>query len=569
MKSKIAFFLVTLTYFLGFGQIQFENQANILGTAVTAGDTYLGNGVSFYDFNNDGWDDITIATDLYDELRLFRNVNGTFVEQNYSLQFLNYETKSVTWVDFDNDGDNDLFVTSETTNNKLLENQGDMTFIDITDTTGLSLANLYTYGASWGDYNNDGFLDVFLSNRTFIIPNKLYKNNGDGTFQNVTLFAGIDQTPLYSFCSAFLDINNDGLQDIYVSNDKVNMPNKMYKNNGDGTFTDISVSSGTDISIDAMSVTVDDYNNDGYVDIYVTNTQGGNQLLRNNGDETFTDVAGATLTTFNSIGWGAVFLDADNNKDLDLYVSGSLDDITAGNNLSAAFYENSGYGYFALNNSCFPGDTRSSYSNGIGDIDNDGLMDIVVTNTKGKDIFLWKNVTTTTDNWLKLKLTGTTSNKAGIGSWIEIGINGDKQYRYTHCGEGYMSQNSGVEHFGVGDATVIDYVQVTWLSGIVDVFNNVPVNQLLSITEGNNTLDVIDLKKEHANIFPNPVKDVLNIEIESPVKGINILNTLGQNVYSSDQLRSSQLDVSFLADGHYILQLNTDNGITNHRLIKQ
>ncbi|MBO6606795.1 FG-GAP-like repeat-containing protein [Psychroserpens sp.] len=568
MKIKITLILFALIFFKGFSQIQFEDQANALGIPVTAGDTYLGNGISFFDFDNDGWDDITFATDLNDGIRIFKNVNGTFVEQNYQLQYLTYDTKSVTWVDFDNDGDNDLFVTSETVNNKLLENQGNMTFVDITDTTGLSLANLYTYGASWGDYNNDGYLDVFLSNRTFFIPNKLYKNNGDGTFQDVTLFAGIDLTPLYSFCSAFLDINNDGYQDLYVSNDKVNMPNKLYKNNGNGTFTDISVSSGTNISIDAMSVTVDDYNNDGYVDIYVTNTQGGNELLRNNGDETFTNVAGPTLTTFNSIGWGALFIDADNNKELDLYVSGSLEDTNAGGYLSAAFYENNGNGSFSLSNSCFPNDNRSSYSNAMGDINNDGLMDIAVTNGLGKNIFLWKNVSTTTNNWLKLKLTGTTSNKNAIGSWIEIGINGEKQYRYTHLGEGYMSQNSGVEHFGVGDATLIDYVKITWLSGLVEIFNDVPVNQLFSITEGNNTLDVIKVEKDDAIIFPNPAEDVVNIVTNNPLESLEIINALGQVVFVSNKNLSSQIDISFLAQGHYILKVKTKTGITNHRLIK-
>ncbi len=566
---KITFFLFALIHVTGFSQIQFENQATTLGIPVTAGSTYLGNGISFFDFDNDGWDDITFATDLNDGIRIFKNVNGTFVEQNFQLQYLTYDTKSVTWVDFDNDGDNDLFVTSETVNNRLLENQGNMTFVDITDTSGISQANLYTYGASWGDYNNDGYLDVFLSNRTFFIPNKLYKNNGDGTFQDVTLFAGIDQTPLFSFCSAFLDINNDGFQDLYVSNDKVNMPNKLYKNNGNGTFSDISVASGTNISIDAMSVTVDDYNNDGYVDIYVTNTQGGNQLLRNNGDETFTNVAGPTLTTFNSIGWGAVFIDADNNKDLDLYVSGELDDTNAGGYLSAAFYENNGNGSFSLNNSCFPGDNRSSFSNAMGDIDNDGLMDIAVTNSLGKDIFLWKNVSTTSNNWLKLKLTGTTSNRNAIGSWIEIGINGQKQYRYTHCGEGYMSQNSGVEHFGVGDATMIDYVKITWLSGLVEIFNDVPVNQLLSITEGNNTLSVIDLDKDKTKLYPNPVVDVLNLDVNSTIQSIAIINTLGQQVYASQQSGLTEIDISFLAQGHYILKLSTSNRITYHRIIKQ
>lgn len=546
-------------------QIEFENQATSLGVDVALGDTYLGNGVSFCDFDNDGWDDLTFATDDSDEVRFFKNVNGSFVEQNYNLQYLNFESKSITWVDFDNDGDNDLFVTSETVGNKLLENLGDMTFQDISATTGMPTSNMYTYGASWGDFNNDGFLDVFLSNRAFSVTNKLFKNDGDGTFTDVTLSAGIDQNSVFSFCSAFLDINNDGLQDIYVSNDKLNFKNKMYKNNGDGTFDDISMSSGTDISIDAMSVTVDDYNEDGYFDIYVTNSQGGNYLLRNNGDETFTNVAGPTGTTTNSVCWGAVFFDADNNKDLDLYVSSEFDG-TFGGFLTAAFYQNNGDGTFALNNSCFPNDTRESFSNAIGDVNNDGLMDLVVTNTNDEDIFLWKNTTVSNSNWIKIGLIGTTSNRDAVGTRIEISVNGQKQYRYTHCGEGYMGQNSRLEHFGLRDQSTIDYIKLTWLSGLEETYYNVQSNQTLTLTEGN-TLSVSELNQETYYLYPNPVDTILNISSDVDIDKIKITSILGQEVLVLNSVVNNQIDLSSLKAGHYILNLETDQKITSHKLI--
>lgn len=567
MKNLAVLFAICFIS-ISHSQIKFTDQAEVLGVGIPVGTTFLGNGVSFYDFDNDGWDDLTFSTSDSSPVRFFRNNNGSFVEIFLNITLPNYQTKSVTWVDFDNDGDNDLFITSDAGSNKLLENIGNMTFQDITSTSGLPIVNLYTYGASWGDYDNDGFLDVFLSNRTFFVSNKLYKNNGDGTFSDVTFFAGIDITPLWSFCSAFIDINNDGYQDIYVANDKYDFLNKMYKNNGDGTFTDISDVSGTAIGIDAMSVTVDDYNSDGFFDIYVTNGPGGNYLLRNNGDETFTNVAGPTGTTFNSAGWGAVFYDADNNKDLDLYVSAEFDGFFGGY-LSAAFYENGGIGNFTIDPLAFPNDNRESFSNAIGDIDNDGLVDMVVTNNDDANIFLWRNGTTPYGNWLKVSLEGTISNRDAVGSRIEISINGQKQFRYTLSGEGYLSQNSGIEHFGVANATIIDYLKITWPSGTITQFNNVPVNQQYNITEGDDTLGVSDFSTTEAVIYPNPTEDKLYVQSIRTIDEIRIVNLLGQTVLLSKHLIDNAIDLSDLSTGHYIVLLKSEGYITEHKLIKQ
>ncbi|MEH6536260.1 MAG: FG-GAP-like repeat-containing protein [Psychroserpens sp.] len=566
---KYNYFLLLYFLFLGncmHSQIAFEDQSITLGVDVTVGDTFLGNGVSFYDFDNDGWDDLTITSSNNDAVRFFKNINGTFVEQYFVGLIFNYETKSVTWIDYDNDGDNDLFVTSVVLGNKLLENLGNMTFQDITSSSGISQSNLYTYGASWGDYDNNGYLDVFLSNRTSIVSNKLYKNNGDGTFTDVTLQAGIDLNPSFSFCSAFLDINNDGYQDIYVSNDKLSFENKLYKNNGDGTFADISGSSGTNILIDAMSVTVGDYNSDGFFDIYVTNNPEGNFLLRNNGDETFTNVAGSAGTTFNSIGWGASFFDADNDMDLDLYVSGQLDG-SVPSLLSAAFYESNNGNNFTVNNSYFPGDNRSSHSNAIGDINNDGLIDVVVINNDDL-IFLWKNVSPNPLNWIKLKLLGTESNKNAVGAKIEISINNEKQYRYTFCGQGYLAQYGSKVHFGVGTNTVIDYIKINWPSGIEETYFNVPANQTMNIIEGDGTLNIGDISSNKSYIYPNPVGDILRINSDRTINRIKVINTLGQDVLVVNLIENSCLDVSSLHAGHYIILLESDRGISNHKLIK-
>lgn len=563
-----------LLFCIGFqvsnAQIAFADRATALGMSHSAGTTFLGNGITFFDYNNDGWDDVTMCSETGTALKFFKNVNGTFVEEVLITPAITYNTKQVNWVDIDNDGDKDLFVTSDTDGNRLFENTGSMTLVDITTTAGIPTGNLYTYGASWGDYNNDGFLDVYISNRDevgFSTPNYLYRNNGDHTFTDVSTTVGLNTDAHSSFCSAFFDMDNDGDQDLFVANDRNIYPNFLYKNNGDGTFTDISASSGAGIYMDAMSATIGDYNHDGWMDIYITNTFEGNVFLRNNGNETFQDVATSTGTEFNAIGWGSLFFDAENDMDLDIYVSGKLD----GNPslIPYAFYENHNDGTFSEPSPTgFESDNSSSYANATGDFNNDGLFDIVVSNDFDDNMFLWENQTTTTNNYLKIKLEGTVSNRDGIGSVIEIGIGANKQYRYTLCGEGYLSQNSSNEIFGLGSHTMVDYIKVTWLSGIVDYFYNVNANQLFNITEGNGTLSILNYPKSGLKIYPNPAENMLNIKSPERINSVEIFNSLGQNIgdfdYDQNELK---LNVSHLKPGTYFFKIESRNITHTHKII--
>jgi hypothetical protein len=559
---------LTLIFNLSIAQVSFNNEASDLGIDVLCGNTVFGHGITFFDYDNDGWDDITIASAQGDPIRFLKNINGNFVNHNLNISENNWRNKQVNWVDIDNDGDNDLFITSDTSSNRLFENLGNMILQDITVASGLLTEVLVTYGASWGDYNNDGFLDAYLSNRDTSIPNVLYKNNGNNTFTIANIEAGLTPLETLSFCSAFFDYNNDGYQDLYIANDKVEYSNTLYENNGDGTFSDVSSISGTDISIDAMSVTISDYNNDGWMDIYVTNDVPGNVFLKNNGDGSFTNVAAQTDTTFNSVAWGAVFLDADNDADLDLYVSGEHDGTVSGY-LSSAFYINNNDGTFNLNNSAIPNDFAISYSNAIGDTDNDGYPEIAVNNINHSNINLWKNNTNTSNNWLKVKLEGTQSNKNGIGSLIEISLEGESQYRYTLCGEGYLSQNSATEFFGIGTRTTIDYVNVKWLSGIEDIIYNVSVNQLLNITEGE-TLSTNESKLNSINLYPNPVLDNLYIESTNLINRILIHDIYGKVVLTHvpNQLFTI-LNTESLSHGVYFVDISGENTRKVIKIIKQ
>ncbi|WP_298514724.1 FG-GAP-like repeat-containing protein [uncultured Kordia sp.] len=574
MKRRLRFSFSFIIYIICFqlnAQAYFENQATTLGVDDFSGTTYLGNGISFCDYNDDGWDDITIGTQSGDPLKIYRNNgDGTYALETTLVPNNNAQQKQVIWVDFDNDGDKDLYVSGDVDGSRLYRNSG-TTLVDVTISCGLPTAAQDNFGASWGDYNNDGYLDVFLCNRGLSTPqpNYLYKNNGDGTFSNVSAAAGIDNGSHLSFCSAFFDYNNDGWQDIYMANDKVNTTNILYKNNGDGTFSDVSEESGTNLAIDAMSVTIADFDRDSWFDIYVTNGIPGNYLLRNNGDGTFTNIASDTGTMFESIAWGSVFLDAENDGDLDLYVSGSLDGGVP-SLISAAFYTNNGNGTFSiLGSSGFENDNTESYANAIGDTDNDGFPEIIVSNSGGDDIFLWKNQTTSSNNWLKVNLEGVASNKQGVGAIIELKSEGVSQYRYTVCGEGYISQNSETEFFGIGVNTTIEYVKVTWLGGAQDIIYDVIPNQALTILEGSSPLSTEEFQERNAvQVYPNPTngKIWLQTTTNETYKYV-IFDSRGVQVKNGKITPQNYMDISTLSSGYYTLKILGEKAVFNKKIM--
>jgi hypothetical protein len=553
------------------GQAFFTEQAANLGCANSSyGTGSLGGGISFFDFDNDGWDDITLSQEEDRPVRFFRNNQGNFTEVTFNMIQNQGEVKSVTWVDYDNDGDNDFYISTRNEANQLFRNDGNMQFTDVTQASGLGGNFVFSWGASWGDYNKDGFLDLFQSVRDDGSDfNRLYRNNGDGTFSNITVAAGLETAGYASFCAAFVDYNNDGWQDIYVANDRVPNKNLLYQNNADGTFTEVGALSGTDFNIDAMSTTIGDYNRDGWMDIYVTNRYVDNVFLENQGNSTFIDIAQQTGTTMNSFAWGSVFLDAENDGDLDLYVS--AEDYSPAPSLSAAYYENNGNGQYNIpSDAGFVGDDAQSYANAIGDIQNDGYPDIAVLNFEPNDMFLWRNDSPQANNWLKVKLEGVQSNRMGIGSVIEISVNGQSQYNYTLLGEGYISQNSAWEFFGIGTATSIDYIRIKWLSGTEDLITDPPVNSHLVIREGNGiVLGNEQLSTSDMQISPNPARDVLRIAVPGESLGQIVLRTVTGSVLWEGKSNSEVilLDVSGFSPGLYLLCRRGEHTINTAKII--
>lgn len=561
---------------LSYAQLAFDDVADQIGVDYSYGDSEYGGGVSFADFDNDGWDDITYASENGVDLYFFKNTNGVFNLVTFNGISNTSKAKQVIWVDYDNDGDKDFFVTAIEGKNAFYSNDGEMNFTDISSAIGIFQTDLFTYGASFGDIDNDGDLDLFISNRSPEDHNYLYRNDS-GIYVDITGTSGISLEGQLSFCSIFFDYDKDGLQDIYVSNDKEENINRLYKNLGDGVFQDVSESSNAGVDVSAMSTTLGDFNNDGWFDIYITNTPfsqvssiQGNVLLKNNGDGTFTNVATETGTSFDSVGWGSVFLDADNDGLLDIYVSSSENG--NGSLISSAFYHQQDDETFMIPQDIgFNTDLRESYSNAIGDINNDGKPEIVVGNDTDNN-FLWQNNTLNENNWLKVKLEGVVSNKDGIGNTIEINVDGQSQYRYTLAGEGYLSQNSFYEFFGTGLSNLIDYVKVTWTStGATETFNNIEANQSITIKEGIGILnDNNYIVEDLLSIYPNPSNDgVFKLSTKNNESNtLKVYDLSGRLIFNVKNLKNNdEFSLNHCKKGIYVANLSSGKKSSTIKLV--
>ncbi|MFT5245393.1 MAG: hypothetical protein ACI943_000121, partial [Gammaproteobacteria bacterium] len=436
-------------------------------------------GCSFIDFDGDGLDDLTICQNGSDPL-FFRNTGDGF--ESIDPFFSNsYELSQITWVDFDNDGDKDLTATSHEMPTRLFRND-DWIFTQLTQSSGIEANNHSTFGHSWGDYNNDGWLDLYICNYDYFdpYPNQLYRNNADGTFTEVAESVGVSDFANFSFQAVWLDYNDDGWQDVFVINDRLLSENHLYKNVG-GTFEDVSQETGVEMIIFSMSNTVGDYDNDGDMDIYVTNNPTGHLLHQQQDNGTFAEVADAAGVATYDMGWAAQWIDYDNDGWQDLHVNCSPFWSENGQN---KFFINDQDGTFHYDVSMgFDNDEQSSHSSALGDWNNDGMFDIFVLNDF-PDVSALFSSEPGPNNYLKVKFEGVVSNRDGIGTKAVCQTGDLSQIRYTYCGEGYLSQNSSCEIFGLGTAEVVDSLTVTWLSGHVDHFYNLSVNKCISIIEG-------------------------------------------------------------------------------------
>ncbi len=441
---------------------------------------------NLYRNNNDGsFTDVTSSSGI-------NSTHDYTGEQTISGITTGFNT-SASWGDYDNDGFPDLFLSSAN-RIELYHNEGDGTFKNVTTEAGIptSITCHYT-GASWFDFNNDSFLDIYVSKLFACSEGSLYRNNGDGTFSEISQEVGLKESGKDSWMSIPWDINDDGFQDLYIVHD-FGGANECYLNLAGVSFVDSAEHFGiTDIFRDGMGMSLADFNNDEKLDFYVTNID-ESSLYKNLGDGAFENVAEALGVDTTDWSWGTQFEDFDHDLDVDLvvlngYYNAENKNITL--KYSNIYFENlleTGHEQFINRASNF-GMDEPSYSNALAafDYDNDGDLDILISRT-GDQLEFFENQTiengdTLSKNWAQFFLEGTTSNRDAIGSRVKIKVGGNTLVRYYH-GVSLMAQNLQPLHFGLLDAEVIDELNIKWPSGLSESYYGLPVNSFLHIKEG-------------------------------------------------------------------------------------
>jgi len=487
-----------------------------------------GQGCAWFDYNNDGLLDLYVLSGRYLEgvtdhskpdgkdatNHLYRNNgDGTFtdVTQEAGVAGKGF-AMGVTVVDYDNDGYEDIYVTNWNSS-ILYHNNGDGTFTDVTEKAGVQ-NNHWGIGAAFVDYDRDGKLDLFVGNYLKFDPkvkkvfysaeafagpldyegdsNRLFHNNGDGTFTDVSERAGIANPPGRAMGVTVGDFDGDGWPDIYVANDQ--MESYLYHNNHDGTFTNVAIEQNVAYGTNgdtpsAMGPIFADYDNHGALDLFVSDMR-YHRLFRNSPKEGFfidtTADAGIARVAGQYVGWGDAFLDFDNDGWKDLFiVNGGLHWLIP---MEDSLLHNNGNGTFTDIS-----DESGSYfrTKKVGrgacfaDYDNDGYIDAFIVVLGGKGILLHAKppVGSARNHWLTLKLTGTKSNRDGFGARIEA-VAGDLRQMVENVPQsGYLSQHDPRPHFGLGSHTQVDRLTIHWPSGTVQTLENVKADQILQVTE--------------------------------------------------------------------------------------
>jgi len=486
-------------------------------------------GVAVFDYNGDGRPDIFFTngaeapslqkTSPAHFNRLFRNdgnMRFTDVTDASGVRGVGYAMGAAA-ADYDNDGHVDLFVAG-VRQNQLIRNRGDGRFEDVTKQAGIASGE-WAVAGGWFDYDNDGRLDLLVVNyvqwsveanrscgeegrcvqiycdpRVFKgLPNRLYRNKGDGTFEDVSAKSGLLSHIGKGMSAAFGDFNHDGRLDVFVTNDTV--PNFLFKNNGDGTFTEDALMTGVSVSnsgrpVSSMGTDAQDYDNDGFPDIQFTALAGETfPLFRNDGHGAFieeTQASGLGRQTVKLSGWCSVLADMDNDGWKDIFTANSHVNARIGDFEAIAFkqpnslFRNDGAGHFNdVSQAAGLGAAVAAHRGcGVADFNGDGRLDVVVL-TLGTQAELWQNTTTSTNNWLIVRLVGTKSNRDGIGAFVRIG----KQVRTMTTSMGYASSSHAGLHFGLGSSSEPVRIEVEWPSGVKQVVENVKVNRVVEVKE--------------------------------------------------------------------------------------
>jgi hypothetical protein len=556
------------------------------------------NGVSVADYDQDGDLDIyLVCIHRFQEgnsqtwSRLLRN-NGQDgfedVTAESKLLFQNETLRNgwmgdrmgASWGDYDNDGYPDLFLSNDG-GDELWHNEGNGQFKNVTQRSGIEgCLDCYSSNGLWWDYDLDGDLDLYVSD--WLKVNRLHRNEGDGIFIDVSEVSGLND-PSKTWASIPIDVNKDTYPDLYVVNDFG--ANILFLNDQAGGFNEATAEYGLEDIGDGMGVDISDYNNDGNFDIYVTNIYDAhpNPFFVGSEEGTFKDLAFDVGIENTGWGWGARFFDADNDLDEDLYVVNGMN-LSQGRGNRNVFFENEEGMFNDISQSL--GVNSASMGRGLEvfDYDNDGDLDMLVGNRE-TNLALYKNRTMQTEelnnNWIQIELEGTESNKNAFGSTIEINLQGKRYYRH-YSGANLFGQSIKPIHFGLADNDFVDEITVTWPNGKKEYFPTVPANQKVKLREGDaevySSYMVLGINESDAliNIYPNPFDNQITFRFPENISGqvkFRLINTSGQVVYHEFFQKSYSANLDFsnakLRSGLYYYQLEIGEYTSTGKLLKK
>jgi len=453
-----------------------------------------GVGMALNDLDGDGDVDMVLIGDVLGTVRVLENDGtGTFLNPPVASDYpQSINLSGVSCADYDGDGDLDLFFTLVQEANRLYRNDGGFEFTDVTDIAGVGDPG-NGEASCWGDFDGDGWLDLYVTNRNTLlvdgagpldlIPNRLYRNLGDGTFEEVSAIHGVDD-PNHSFQAMFFDHDLDGDLDLYLSNDKGsgigNNHNRLWRND-DGAFVEISVESGANAAIDSMGLDIADFDRDGDFDIYCTNVPTGNVLYLSNGDGTYTESADLAGVAAYVSGWTALFWDFDNDAFTDLHVGNSL--------VEDHLYRHEGVWpavdvapLFEIEEPGLGGGFVDTYGGAVADIDLDGDLDLVIT-AWNAPVSVYINHEGTERNWLRIRPRALSPNRFGIGSTAIVRSGEVEQIQQLSAGRGYKSSSELVLHFGLDEADTVDEIVIRWPNSDLTTLTNLTANQEIEVDQ--------------------------------------------------------------------------------------
>lgn len=585
--------IATLTLMLGFSVLTLTTLKAQNFTKQTTGPVVSrpadSRSVNWIDVNNDDWVDLMITNGPAGGQNNFLYLNnagsGFNAVTNDTIVKDGRPSDGATWGDVDNDGDYDCFVANWYNSIGLFyTNNGNGSF---TYQSGAGLTNGITYSetASWGDYDNDGLLDLYVARSGGTVAtnrNFLFHNDGNNVFTKIN--SGSPVTDAYVSRSVnWTDADNDGDLDLFVTNEDVSNNNEnFYRNDGGGNFVKLTIGDLLNDGKKTMSSSWADFDNDGDMDVFLANENASNALFRNDGNFNFTKLSSDTVSKGIANSFSGAWSDVDNDGDQDLYVTNSF---VSNTKLPCFFYLNNGNGSFSrVSNHTLTMDSAWTYGCAFGDYDNDGFEDLAVATCRYQNAdvsdFLYHN-DGNSNGWISIKLVGTTSNKSAIGTKVRLkaNINGNAvwQMREISAQSSYCGQNDMRAHFGLGNATAIDSIKVQWPSGAVQEFDALSINQFITITEGQGiTSNKNLLAKSSFAIFPNPAENQLRIKGQNLQAGNTIVftNSKGDTIYRQEIKKTQEefifdlKKIGIHQSGNYQISIISKNGVSTKQFIK-